>query len=329
MKRKTANWLSAAAAAAGFAGCLFVNVTAALILFGTAAAVFMIQLLAHHSQQKEITQICDYIGEILRGAETVQFSSFEEGEMSILASEIRKMTIRLREQNAQLREEKQFMKESLEDISHQLRTPLTSMMLILGMLRKPDLPKQTRMEQVQELFSLLARMQWLIETLLSFSRIEAGAVQFREETVDCAAMIRAALEPISIALELKDIAVNVQIEGNPHYIGDLSYSVEAVGNVLKNCMEHTPEGGTITVAAQENPIYAGILITDSGAGIAQEDLPHIFERFYQSSDFAKKGFGIGLAFARKIVTAQHGSLQVRNAQPHGAQFDLRFYKTVV
>ena len=329
MKRQTANWLSAGIAAAGFVGCLFVNVTAALILLGTAAAVFLLQFSAQHSMNKEVAQLCDRIGEILRGAETVQLDSFDEGELSILASEIRKMTIRLREQNGKLREERQFMKEALEDISHQLRTPLTSMMLILGMLRKPDLPKQTRMEQVQELFSLLSRMQWLIETLLSLSRIEAGAVQFREETVDCAAMLRSAIEPLSIALELKDITVDVQIEGTPHYIGDLSYSIEAVGNLLKNCMEHTPEGGTITIAAQENPIYAGILITDSGAGIAQEDLPHIFERFYRSSDFAKKGFGIGLAFARKIVTGQHGSLQVRNAVPHGAQFDLRFYKTTV
>ena len=312
-----------------FAGCLFLSIPAALLLLGAGLATLAVSLLLYRIRSRKITRISEEIERILRGAEQVQLDSFQEGELSILASEIRKMTIRLREQNSMLHQEKQYLKESMEDISHQLRTPLTSMILLLDMMRTPELSREQRMEYLRELYGLLARMQWQIETLLSLSRLEAGAVQFQQDTFPCAALIRAALEPISIAVELKNITVNVQIEGRPEITGDMQYCTEALGNLLKNCMEHTPEGGSITITASDNTIYTGILITDTGSGIAKEDLPHIFERFYRSSEFSKNGYGIGLAFAKKVITSQNGSIQVHNGKNGGAQFDLRFYKTVV
>ena len=126
-----------------------------------------------------------------------------------------------------------------------------------------------------------------------------------------------------------DIVVEISIEENPEFYGDFQYCTEAVTNLLKNCMEHTPQGGRIKVEARENGIYTEIVITDSGNGIDEKDLPHIFERFYRSSEFAKSGYGIGLSFAQKIIVAQNGSLRVRNAVPNGAEFEIRLYKTVV
>ena len=274
-------------------------------------------------------RLCEETANILRGAEQISFEAFQEGELSILASEIRKMTVRLREQNAALQKDKAFMKESLEDISHQLRTPLTSMMLLLEMLRKPDLNRSQQTEYMQELYSLLTRMQWLIETLLSLSRLDAGAALMQQQEIRCSELIARAMEPLSVSLDLKNISTDIHTDGEPVLTGDLSYLTEALGNILKNCLEHTPENGCITITADENAIYTGILISDTGSGIAAEDLPHIFERFYRGSAFSKNGYGIGLAYANKIVTEQHGSLQVRNAVPHGAEFDLRIYKTVV
>lgn len=312
---------------AAWIGCLFLDIRAAFVLLGTSLLLLLIQTMFRKRRMNTLAKLCDEVDEILHGAEHFPFQQFQEGELSILSSDIHKMTIRLREQNHALENEQLFMKESMEDISHQLRTPLTSMMLILGMMRKPDLPQRERNAYLQELFELLTRMQWLIETLLNLSRLEAGAVTFQKKHITCRELIERAAEPLSIAIELKDITLDVHIEGDPAFSGDLPYCTEALENILKNCMEHTPEGGCITVTASENAMFTQIVVQDTGAGISQEDLPHIFERFYRSSDFAKKGYGIGLAFAKKIITEQGGSLQVHNAEPHGAVFDLRMYRT--
>lgn len=314
---------------AAFIGCLFLSIPAAFLLLFCSLLLLGMQLCFHAKRLKSITHLCDQVDEILHGAEHAEFSEFREGELSILSSEIHKMTVRLREQNAKLSHEQQFMKEAMEDISHQLRTPLTSMMLILGMMRDPELSPGQRMEYYQELYGLLTRMQWLIETMLTISRLDAGAVKFQKTQISCKALIASAIEPLSIAMELKDIRTQIEIDGAPEFWGDFQYCTEALSNLLKNCMEHTPQGGSISIKAAENSIYTEILVTDSGNGIAEQDLPHIFERFYRSSEFARNGYGIGLSFARNVIAAQNGSLQVRNAVPHGAQFELRFYKTTV
>lgn len=231
------------------------------------------------------------------------------------------MTIRLREQNSALKGEKAAMKIALEDMSHQLRTPLTSVMLLLEMLRDPDLPQSERVKHIREMTSLLSQMQWILETLLNISRMEAGAVTFLKQDISAARLIRDAAEPIAISLELKGITLKTEIEGDPHFTADLRYCTEALTNILKNCMEHTPEGGVITVRAYENPLYTGITVTDTGDGFPEEMLPHIFERFCH--DNQKNGFGIGLAFARSVVVSQNGSLQARNSPDGGAEFDWR------
>ncbi len=272
--------------------------------------------------------LCDEMEKVLHGAEQISLTDFDEGALSTLTAQIRKMTVQLREHNIQLKKEHAFLKESLEDISHQLRTPLTSMLLLIDMMRDPSKKAQQR-SYLQELSNLTTHMQWLIETLLNLSRLDAGAAQFHPEDILFEKVLADALEPLSVALELKDIAVHVQIQGTPQLRADQHYITEAFINLLKNCMEHTPEGGSITVEAAENPVCTQVLIKDNGNGISEEDLPHIFERFYRNSEFAKKGYGIGLAFAQKILASQNGSIRVQNAVPHGAQFDIRFYKTVI
>lgn len=316
----------AAAAAAGFAVCIFFSIPAALILLAVSAAVIFIQLYSLSKRQKKLSGLCDEVDKILHGADTADFDEYREGELSILSAEIQKMTVRLREQNSALYKDKQFMKEALEDMSHQLRTPLTTMLLVLGMLREPDITVQQRAEHTRELHKLLSRMQWMIETMLSLSRLEAGSVDFKSEEIGVKELIFSALEPLSIAIELKNITLHTEIEGSPVFRGDMQYCTEAVVNILKNCMEHTPDGGTITISAAENGLYTGITVTDSGNGIPEHELPRIFERFYRGSEFNKNGYGIGLAFARKIIAMQNGSLQVRNAPPHGAEFEIRMYQ---
>ncbi len=276
-----------------------------------------------------IIELCDDIDRILRNDDLISFDEYKEGELSILSAEIHKMTIRLREQNSALAEEKKFAKEALEDISHQLRTPLTSVMMILGLMRDPQISKEQRTEYIWELCELLDRMKWLIETMLSLSRIEADAVKFAEDSVSCRELIKHSADAVSVTAELKGVELKTIISGEPSFIGDIRYTSEALVNLLKNAIEHTPEGGNVTIRAEGNNISTNITISDTGEGIPESELPHIFKRFYRSSEYTKNGFGIGLAFAKNVITSQNGSLKASNSEPNGAVFDIRFYRTVV
>lgn len=211
-----------------------------------------------------IIELCDDIDRILRNDDLISFDEYKEGELSILSAEIHKMTIRLREQNSALAEEKKFAKEALEDISHQLRTPLTSVMMILGLMRDPQISKEQRTEYIWELCELLDRMKWLIETMLSLSRIEADAVKFAEDSVSCRELIKHSADAVSVTAELKGVELKTIISGEPSFIGDIRYTSEALVNLLKNAIEHTPEGGNVTIRAEGNNISTNITISDTG-----------------------------------------------------------------
>jgi len=196
-------------------------------------------------------------------------------------------------------------------------------------MRSSDLTDTERVEYLRDLYELLARMKWLIETMLSLSRIEADALKFAKDMVSCRELITQSIDTVSVTAELKGVEIRTEINGEPEFIGDLHYTSEAIVNLLKNAIEHTPQGGTVTVTAKGSNIATEITITDTGEGIPEAELPHIFERFYRSSEYTKNGFGIGLAFAKNVISAQDGSLKASNRKPHGAVFDIHFYKTTI
>ena len=309
--------------------CLFLGIPCAVTALVSSVVFFLFYERIFIGRRDKAMKMCDDIDRILRSDDIISFDEYKEGELSVLSAEIHKIMIRLREQNAELQSEKQFAKEALEDISHQLRTPLTSVMMILGLMRSSDLTEKERMDYLRDLYELLARMKWLIETMLNLSRIEADAVRFASDAVSCRELIGQSIETVSVTAELKGVEIRTCIEGEPEIIGDQHYTVEAVVNLLKNAIEHTPEGGTVTVTAKGSNIGAEITITDTGEGIPEAELPHIFERFYRSSEYTKKGFGIGLAFAKKVISTQDGSLKASNRKPHGAEFTIHFYNTAI
>ena len=322
--RRLFHWLLTGAAA-GICAIFSLPCAAVLILFsGLLFGLYEAQL---YRRRQTAKQLCDEIDRILRGEDRIDFDEYREGELSVLAAEIHKLTVRLREQNAALRKEKQFAKEALEDISHQLRTPLTSVMMILGLMGSPGQSEAERMEYLRELYELLSRMKWLIETMLGLSRIEADAVRFAREPVSCRALINRAVETVSVTAELKGVEIQSDLNGEPDFVGDLRYTAEALVNLLKNAIEHTPPGGTVTVSAKGTVGSTVITIADTGEGIPEAELPYIFERFRRASEYTKNGFGIGLAFAKKVVSAQDGSLKAANRSPNGAVFTIRFYHT--
>ncbi len=322
--RRLFHWLLTGAAAAV---CALFSLPCAAVLILFSGLLFGLYEAQLYKRRQTAKQLCDEIDRILRGEDRIDFDEYREGELSVLAAEIHKMTVRLREQNAALRKEKQFAKEALEDISHQLRTPLTSVMMILGLMGSPGQSEAERMDYLRELYELLSRMKWLIETMLSLSRIEADAVRFAREPVSCRALIDRAVETVSVTAELKGVEIQSDLNGEPGFVGDLRYTAEALVNLLKNAIEHTPPGGTVTVSAKGTVGSTVITIADTGEGIPEAELPYIFERFRRVSEYTKNGFGIGLAFAKKVVSAQDGSLKAANRSTGGAVFTIRFYHT--
>ena len=265
---------------------------------------------------------------MLHGERNLNFTNYQEGELAILANEVEKLLWRLTEQSDNLLKEKRYLSDSLADISHQLRTPLTSLHLLLTRLQEAEDEREKR-RLAYEGAQLLGRVDWLVNALLKISKIDAGTAVFAKERVDAEALVEKALKPLSIPMELREQAVVREMEDRAGFTGDAAWTVEALGNILKNCMEHTGQGGTLWIRASENYLYTEFQIEDNGSGIDPEDLPHLFERFYKGKNASDSSVGIGLALSRMIVCAQNGTLKAENRAEGGARFTMRFYKGVV
>ncbi len=298
-----------------------------IFTIGLCMLFLVIHLLTVRQRYRKLGEFSADINRILHGSSQLSLDRYAEGELGILQSEIYKMTVRLREQQQRLIDDKVYLANSIADISHQIRTPLTSINLLVSFLSEPDLSQERRQELAQELFDMLARIDWLITSLLKISKLDAGTVTFQKESVPLEELIHKACAPVLVPMELRGQDLFIHADGC--FFGDLSWTAEALGNIVKNCMEHTPAGGRICVDAAETALYAEIVITDSGEGIAPEDLPHIFERFYKGSNSDERSFGIGLALSRMIITGQNGTVKAENKPAGGVRFTVRFYKGTV
>ena len=275
-----------------------------------------------------LNALSETIDKILHGNDTINIKSFGEGELSILESDVQKMLVRLRDQKDKLEKDRTFLADSIADISHQLRTPLTSINLILSLIEASDTTKERREELLRELSKLITKTEYLVSVLLKISKIDAGTVQFEKKETELNALIRKSAEPLLIPMDIKN--QKLCINADDIFLNcDSAWCIEAFGNILKNCTEHTPENGEITVTATNTPIFTEIIITDTGSGFNEEDIPHIFERFYKGRNSSKESFGIGLNLAKMIITAHNGTVKAENSQSGGAEFTIRFYKQVV
>ena len=317
-------FLPFAALAAG--GGFFLSPTAACYVLLVCLALLLAFLFFLQKRYPRRGELSALLGRLLHEGFRADFVPDEEGELALLTSQIYKMTCRLREQAEAATSEKGRLKTALTDISHQLRTPLTAMHLILSRLQRETLSEDARRDLILELLRLLTQMEWLISALLKSARLESGTIELTRERVSLRSLLTSALRPLEIPLELKEGVLDLSIEGNPSFLGDPSWSAEAVGNVLKNCMEHLPTGGRIKIRASENPLYAELTVSDSGNGIPPEELPHLFDRFYRGENAGPDNAGIGLSLARAIVARQNGVLFAQTPPEGGAKFTFRFYR---
>lgn len=307
--------------------CFYIDYRAGIATTVLAVLLIIIYFISTYIRYKNIISIAGEIDKLLHGDYSFSIEDYSEGELSILNSEIYKMTVRLREQQQKLMNDKVFLADSLADISHQIRTPLTSINLIVQFLNEPELSYDRRKKLVRDLHRLMHRIEWHITALLKISKLDAGTISFNQEQISMEALLEKACSPLLIPIELRGQELAVKADGE--FVGDIAWTCEAIGNIVKNCMEHTPEGGKLEIEAKENAIYTEIIIKDNGSGIAKEDMPHIFERFYRGTNSNDNSYGIGLALARMIINAQNGTVRAENRKSSGAKFSIRFYKGTV
>ncbi len=297
------------------------------LMLGASLIFLLLYGVSTYRRYQRIAELSADLNRILHGDLQVTIEKYAEGELGILQSELYKMTVRLREQQQNLQEDKIYLADSLADISHQIRTPLTSINLLVSFLAEPNLSVERRMKLTRELYEHLRRIEWLITALLKISKLDAGTVKFQREQIALEDLVRKAAAPLLVPMELRSQSLVIVSSGE--FVGDVAWTCEALTNIVKNCMEHTAEYGKIEIQTTENPLFCEIVIRDNGAGIAKEDLPHIFERFYKGKDSDDKGFGIGLALARMIIIAQNGTVKAENLMTGGARFTVRFYKGTI
>lgn len=313
--------IAAAAVTLGFT----INRLAGILAIASAAAFGTAFFAFTKARYKSIARIADQIDLVLHNADHLYIGESDEGELSILHSEVTKMTLRIREQNDALKKEKEHLADSLADIAHQLRTPLTSANLILSLLaNNPD--ENQRKAFVRETEELLVRMDWLLTSLLKLSRLDAGIVVFQSEQIDVNALVCAALRPFLIPMELHNIDVQIDVPKGVIIQGDSGWLSEAIQNILKNCMESAGENGRIEIVCMDNPLFTEIAIHDSGSGFEKEDLPFLFDRFYRGKSSNATGYGIGLALCKMIIIRQGGTITAKNHPQGGAIFAIRFPK---
>ncbi len=313
---------------AGVILAFFADPLAGVLVMAVSLSLGVLTVFYTGKRYKDIKELSGYLRRIAGGDYSLDIRDNAEGELSILKNDIYKVTLILSKQAELLKTEKEQLADALSDISHQLKTPLTSMLVMSELLSKSDLETAKRAEFTKNLKLQLERMEWLLTSLLKLSKLDAGTVEFKKEAISAAALVNQAVKPLLIPMELKEQKLIIEGEATVSFRGDFNWTSEAILNILKNCMEHTGIGGTVTVTYSENPLYTEFLITDNGSGISKEDLPFIFKRFYRGKNAGDESVGIGLAMAKSIVMGQNGDISVTSHLNEGTRFSIKFYKQV-
>jgi signal transduction histidine kinase len=311
------------------AGLLALLLPAGLSLVGLVCAGFALLMAGYRrSISAQVTKLSAYLHQIESGDYSLDVRDNGEGSFSLLKNDLYKVTVRLREQAELLQKDKTALSNLIADISHQIKTPLTSSGVLADLLAD-DPPDEDRRAFVERLRAQIGRIQWLVAALLKLARLDSGTAAFKSEPVDVRRLINRALEPLQIPLEIKKQHLVIDGGEGASFTGDLNWSAEALTNVVKNCVEHTPENGKIVITYAANALYTEITISDDGEGIADADLPNIFNRFYRGANAGENSVGIGLALAKAIFNAQGGDIAVHSQRGMGTSFEIRLFRGVV
>ena len=271
---------------------------------------------------QRIEELTAYLEDVNQGRETVL--SRREDEFSILEDEIYKTVRELRRTKEEACQERQNLADNLADIAHQLKTPITSMSLMVQLLQQEGEIQGTKV-YLDRLEDQIFRMEYLVASLLTLSRLDAGTLELEQENLDAASVIIEACEPLEPQIRAREQTLSIPQQIQACFKGDRHWTAEALSNLIKNCSEHAEEGGCITIKYHQNPLYTEILVADNGPGFDEEDIPHLFQRFYRGKNAGRDSIGIGLALSKSLIERQNGTLRADNGQDGGACFTVRFY----
>ena len=282
---------------------LIINILSIIILV---FAILVILYIYSRSESKKIKEIEKYIEAINNKNYTLKISENSEDEFSNLSNELYKTTVMLKEQASNSQKSQKTLQTNIEDISHQLKTPLTSISIMLdNIIDNPDMEIETRQKFLHEINRQIEWFNWLVIALLKLSKIDSGTAVFTKKEINVEKIINHVIQNLAIPLDIKQ--QKIIVNGNSSkFIGDYNWQLEALTNIVKNCIEHTPNHKNIYIKFEENNFYTKITIRDEGVGIAKEDIKHIFERFYKGKNSSENSIGIGLALAKSIIERDNG-----------------------
>lgn len=292
------------------------------IAFGLAFAVLFLGYLK--IQKKQTMDIAKRIERINLGDYSLQIDRNSEDELSLLDNQIYRTAVKFREQAENSRKDKENLQKSLSDISHQLKTPLTSIIVMVdNILDDDDMPLEIRREFLNDIKHNTNTISFLVQSLLKLSKLDAEAVKFRYEQVEVKSIVDECIKNTAVMAEI--LGVRLETDCNDIILNcDKKWLCEAVTNIIKNCIEHS-HNGNIKITADQNKLYTKISIKDNGSGITKEDLPHIFERFYKGKNSSDDSVGIGLALAKSIIEKQGGYISVSSELNKGSEFVIKFF----
>ena len=278
-------------------------------------------------RDKKINQITQYINEIKNKKYELDINENSEDELSNLKNELYKITVRLKEESEISKKDKENLKMSVEDISHQLKTPLTSITIMLDNLKdNPNMDENTKQKFIFEISKQIDWINWLVISMLKLSKLDANVVQFYEEKINLKRFIDEIIKNLEIPIEIKNQQIVIEGNEKASFIGDYKWQQEAVTNIIKNCIEHNKDNGKVYIRYEENTLFTKITIKDEGEGISKEDLKHIFERFYKGQNSSENSVGIGLALAKNIIEKNNGMISCKSELDKGTEFAIKYMK---
>ena len=304
------------------------------ILLETLGGVLLAELAAgglffiyQKRRSRKLAELSDYMEEIVRGHYDLALADNTEDELSHLKNQLYKITLFLKEESNHAKEKKTALAESVADISHQLKTPLTSASILLDNLNENEqMPPETRRRFLREVSRQIYSMNWMIVAMLKLSRLDAGMVALKKEPFSVNRMLTEAIDHLEIFAELKGVEIRVYgMEPQVQRVGDQDWNREAVQNILKNAIEHSKEGETVTVTLSDNAVYTSVSIANPGAPIAKEKIKKIFERYYSAANDGSSNIGIGLPLAKAILEKQNAYLSVESENGYNV-FIIKYLK---
>lgn len=298
-----------------------------MILFLLMDFLFLLSFVSFYlRREKKVKELTKQVKEISKKNYNFPIEKEEEGEISYLRNELYKITIMLKEESENAKKEKEALKTLVEDISHQLKTPLTSIRILLDNLENTKMEEEMRREFLHDISVQLEKMNTLTISLLKLARFDAGVVTLEKKEVKVKDLLEELQENYSVLLELHNQKLVIEGDSKITMNCDSHWELEALGNILKNAIDHGKENSTIFITFSETPFYTTIEIRNEGEGISKKDQKHIFDRFYKSKNASKDSIGIGLSLAKAIVEKEGGTIRLESIPNQYTTFQIKYEK---